>query len=233
MVAVPPLRPALRDTHPVHDMTGAADEELAERARKLFAGPIEFLKSAPGAQVPARPDRAGDRVRGAVERRQELAPQRADQPQQAGADVEHARADAGAQLLRRRRAAANPPGRHAGLWLCRSAQGHGQALALPDQRLSARPAGAQARAGADRFAPRHQGRRPRRDGDARRRGGQLSSRADQGRQGQAVGARRDSTKTTATEAAKHPAAHPAIFTTSSETGSGIAELRTAIFEAAA
>jgi GTP-binding protein len=33
-----------------------------------------------------------------------------------------------------------------------------------------------------------------------------------------------------TEAAKHPAAHPAIFTTSSETGSGIAELRTAILE---
>ncbi|HET9811865.1 MAG TPA: ribosome biogenesis GTP-binding protein YihA/YsxC [Sphingomicrobium sp.] len=36
----------------------------------------------------------------------------------------------------------------------------------------------------------------------------------------------------ASEAAKHPAAHPAIFTTSSETGSGIAELRTAILEAA-
>lgn len=34
------------------------------------------------------------------------------------------------------------------------------------------------------------------------------------------------------EAAKHPAAHPAIFTTSSETGSGIAELRTAILESA-
>jgi GTP-binding protein len=34
------------------------------------------------------------------------------------------------------------------------------------------------------------------------------------------------------EAAKHPAAHPSIFTTSAETGSGIAELRTAIFEAA-
>jgi len=28
-------------------MTKPADEELAERARKLFAGPIEFLKSAP------------------------------------------------------------------------------------------------------------------------------------------------------------------------------------------
>lgn len=36
----------------------------------------------------------------------------------------------------------------------------------------------------------------------------------------------------AAEAARHPAAHPAIFTTSSETGSGIAELRTAILEAA-
>jgi GTP-binding protein len=37
---------------------------------------------------------------------------------------------------------------------------------------------------------------------------------------------------TMVEAAKHPAAHPSIFTTSSETGSGIGELRTAILEAA-
>jgi len=37
---------------------------------------------------------------------------------------------------------------------------------------------------------------------------------------------------TKAEAAKRPAAHPAIFTTSSETGSGIAELRTAILDAA-
>ncbi len=37
---------------------------------------------------------------------------------------------------------------------------------------------------------------------------------------------------TVTEAAKHPAAHPLLFMTSSETGSGIAELRTAIFDAA-
>ncbi|MFL6723666.1 MAG: ribosome biogenesis GTP-binding protein YihA/YsxC [Sphingomicrobium sp.] len=34
------------------------------------------------------------------------------------------------------------------------------------------------------------------------------------------------------EAARHPAAHPLILPTSSETGSGIAELRTAILEAA-
>jgi GTP-binding protein len=38
---------------------------------------------------------------------------------------------------------------------------------------------------------------------------------------------------TAVEAAKHPAAHPSIFTTSSENGTGIAQLRTAILEAAA
>ena len=36
---------------------------------------------------------------------------------------------------------------------------------------------------------------------------------------------------TMVEAAKHPAAHPSIFTTSSETGSGIAELRSAILAA--
>jgi GTP-binding protein len=39
-------------------------------------------------------------------------------------------------------------------------------------------------------------------------------------------------ETTAVDAAKHPASHPTIFTTSSETGTGIAELRTAILEAA-
>ena len=37
---------------------------------------------------------------------------------------------------------------------------------------------------------------------------------------------------TAAEAAKHPAAHPRLLATSSETGAGIAELRTAILEAA-
>jgi len=36
---------------------------------------------------------------------------------------------------------------------------------------------------------------------------------------------------TVDQAAKHPAAHPTIFTTSSETGSGMPELRTAILEA--
>ena len=39
-------------------------------------------------------------------------------------------------------------------------------------------------------------------------------------------------ESTVEQARKHPAAHPTIFTTSSETGTGIAELRTAILEAA-
>ena len=123
-----------------------------ERARKLFAGPIEFLKSAPELKFLPDPNVPEIAFAGPLERRQELAAQRADQPQQAGAHVEHAGADAGAQLLRRRRAAAAAPGRHARLRLCRGAEGHGQALALPGQRLSARPRGAEARAGADRFA---------------------------------------------------------------------------------
>ena len=37
---------------------------------------------------------------------------------------------------------------------------------------------------------------------------------------------------TRAEAARHPAAHPLLFATSSETGAGIAELRTAVLEAA-
>ena len=39
-------------------------------------------------------------------------------------------------------------------------------------------------------------------------------------------------ETTRAEAARHPAAHPALFATSSETGEGMAELRTAVLEAA-
>ena len=37
-------------------MSTRADEELEERARKLFAGPIEFLKSAPELQFLPDPD---------------------------------------------------------------------------------------------------------------------------------------------------------------------------------
>ena len=37
-------------------MTGVADDELAEAARKLFAGKIEFLKSAPELKFLPEPD---------------------------------------------------------------------------------------------------------------------------------------------------------------------------------
>src|SRR2546423_9850934 len=37
-------------------MTVRADDELTERARKLFSGPIEFLKSAPGLQFLPEPE---------------------------------------------------------------------------------------------------------------------------------------------------------------------------------
>ena len=37
-------------------MSGVGDEEIAERARKLFAGPVTFLKSAPGLQFLPEPD---------------------------------------------------------------------------------------------------------------------------------------------------------------------------------
>ena len=213
-------------------MSDEADQERTEQARKLFAGPIEFLKSAPDLEVPARPRCAGDCVRRPVERRQELAPECADEPQWARPNVQHARPDTGAELLRRRRTLADEARRHAGIRVRRSAQGPRQALAVPGERLSARTVRAEAGPGACRFAPRPQGSRPRDDAHARRCCGQLPPRPHQKRQGEAVSAFGALYETTMVEAAKHPAAHPSIFTTSSETGSGIAELRTAILEAA-
>ena len=109
-----------------------------ERARKLFAGPIDFLKSAPGAAASARARRVPEIAfagRSNVGKSSLL--NALTNRKRAGARLEHAGPDAGAQLssrsARRCRSAA---GRHARLRLCRGAQGHGQALALPDQRLS-------------------------------------------------------------------------------------------------
>jgi GTP-binding protein len=92
----------------------AKTDDAEERARKLFAGPIDFLKSAPGLQF--LPDATVPEIAlcRPLQRRQELAAQRADQPQDAGPHVEHAGAHAGAQFLRRRQAAEAAAGRHAG-----------------------------------------------------------------------------------------------------------------------
>ena len=144
---------------PGHHLSGAGSRPGGARPQAVRRAD-RVPEVGAGAQVPARPDGAGDRLCRALERRQELAAQRAHQPQVAGAHLQHAGPDAGAQLLRRRPAAAAAAGRHARLRLCRRAQGSGQALALPGQRLPARPGGAQAGAGADRFAPRPEAGRP-------------------------------------------------------------------------
>src|SRR3954454_7383445 len=56
MVVVPALRAAPERHPPGPHVTQAADDELAERARKLFAGPIMFLKSAPELQFLPEPE---------------------------------------------------------------------------------------------------------------------------------------------------------------------------------
>jgi len=78
-------------------------EDLIEPARKLFAGPVTFLKSAPDLKFLPDADAPEVAFRGPLECRQVVAASTADQSQQPGAHLEHAGADPGAQLLRRRR----------------------------------------------------------------------------------------------------------------------------------
>ena len=59
MVALSQVRPAPQATRTRSRHERDDDDELAERARKLFAGPIDFLKSAPGLKflpTPAVPE---------------------------------------------------------------------------------------------------------------------------------------------------------------------------------
>jgi GTP-binding protein len=105
------------------------------------------------------------------------------------------------------------------------------AVALSDQRLPAWPVGAQAGAGSGRS------RHGLKDVDR-----EIMAMLDKAAVGyHLVLTKADKIKPTAlievleatkAEAARHPAAHPLLFATSSETGEGIAELRTAILEAA-
>ena len=119
------------------------------------------------APVSARPHRSGGGVRGPVQRRQVVAPQCAHQPQVAGADLEHARPHAGAELLRGRKPDGAAAGRHARLRLRRGAQGFGEAVAFLGERLSARASGAEARARPHRLTPRREAGGPGGDGHAR------------------------------------------------------------------
>jgi GTP-binding protein len=213
-------------------MSEVADEELAEAARKLFAGPIAFLKSAPGLQYLPEPDvpeiafagrsnvgkssllnaltsRKGlARTSNTPGRTQELnffdlgEPLRMRLVDMPG----YGFAEAPKDLVKRWKHLVND--------YLRGRAVLKRALVLVDSRHGLKPPDREMMEMLDDAAVGYQ---------------LVLTKADKVK----PTALAELLEEVASEARKHPAAHPAIFTTSSETGSGIAELRTAIVEAAA
>jgi GTP-binding protein len=212
-------------------MSKIADEELAERARKLFAGPVEFLKSAPGLQFLPHPDvpevafagrsnvgkssllnaitnRKGlARTSNTPGRTQELNFFEVGNPLQIRlVDMPgYGFAEAPKDLVKRWKKLVND--------YLRGRPVLKRALVLVDSRHGLKDVDREMMRMLDDAAVSYH---------------LVLTKGDKIKPS-ALGTLYE---TTLTEAAKHPAAHPAIFTTSSETGSGIAELRTAILEAA-
>jgi GTP-binding protein len=208
-----------------------ADEEPAERARKLFAGPIEFLKSAPEIKFLPDADAAEIAFAGrsnvgkssllnALTNRKGLArtsntPGRTQElnffdvgqpPELRLVDMPgYGFAEAPKELVKRWRNLMNA--------YLRGRTVLKRALVLVDSRHGLKEVDREMMRMLDDAAVSYH---------------LVLTKADKVKPS-AVGALYE---TTALEAAKHPAAHPSIFTTSSETGTGIAELRTAILEAA-
>ena len=213
-------------------MSRDADEDLAERARKLFSGPIEFLKSAPGlkflpdADAPeiafagrsnvgkssllnALTNRKGlARTSNTPGRTQELNFFEVGQPLQFRlVDMPgYGFAEAPKDLVKRWRHLVND--------YLRGRAVLKRALVLVDSRHGLKDVDLEMMQMLDDAAVSYH---------------LVLTKGDKVKPS-ALGALYERTMV---EAAKHPAAHPSIFTTSSETGSGIAELRTAILEAAA
>jgi GTP-binding protein len=212
-------------------MTNQADHELTERARKLFAGPIEFLKSAPELKFMPDPDApeiafAGRsnvgkssllnaitnrnglaRTSNTPGRTQELNFFDVGQPLQMRlVDMPgYGFADAPKDLVKRWRFLVND--------YLRGRVVLKRALVLVDSRHGLKEVDREMMRMLDDAAVSYH---------------LVLTKGDKVKPS-ALGALYEATMV---EAAKHPAAHPSIFTTSSETGSGIAELRTAILEAA-
>jgi GTP-binding protein len=212
-------------------MTDKPDEEIAEKARKLFAGPIEFLKSAPGLEFLPDPETpeiafAGRsnvgkssllnaltnrnglaRTSNTPGRTQELNFFNVGQPLQLRlVDMPgYGFAEAPKDLVKRWRHLVND--------YLRGRPVLKRALVLVDSRHGLKEVDREMMRMLDDAAVSYH---------------IVLTKGDKVKPS-ALGTLYE---TTAVEAAKHPAAHPSIFRTSSETGNGIAELRTAIFEAA-
>jgi GTP-binding protein len=212
-------------------MSELADDELAERARKLFAGPIEFLKSAPelkflpDPRVPeiafaGRSNVGKSSLLNAITNRKGLArtsntPGRTQElnlfdvgqpPRIRLVDMPgYGFAEAPKDLARRWRYLVND--------YLRGRPVLKRALVLVDSRHGLKDIDREVMEMLDAAAVSYH---------------LVLTKADKVKPTELVG----TVAATAAEAAKRPAAHPTIFTTSSETGSGIAELRTAILDAA-
>jgi GTP-binding protein len=213
-------------------MSDAADRELEERARKLFAGPIEFLKSAPELKFlpdPTAPEiafagrsnvgkssllnaltnrKSLARTSNTPGRTQELNIFDVGQPLQLRlVDMPgYGFAEAPKDLVRRWRHLVND--------YLRGRSVLKRALVLVDSRHGLKEVDRDVMRMLDDAAVSYH---------------LVLTKGDKVKPS-ALGALYEATMI---DAAKHPAAHPRIFTTSSETGSGIAELRTASLEAAA
>jgi GTP-binding protein len=213
-------------------MTASGTDDVEERARKLFAGPIEFLKSAPGLKFLPDPDVPEIAFAGrsnvgkssllnALTNRKGLArtsntPGRTQELNffEVGTPVRlrlvdmpgYGFAEAPKDLVKRWRFLVND--------YLRGRAVLKRALVLVDSRHGLKDVDREMMRILDEAAVSYH---------------LVLTKSDKVKPS-ALGALYEATLG---EAAKHPAAHPSIFTTSSETGSGIAELRAAILEAAA